>query len=93
MKKASREMGYGDDWQAALEKVKTLYVEPGKQPAMIRDLALEAIEYLDAHDLVTDPAALPRLVADGDDVARAAAREPVLHRRRDDQRLVSRRAR
>ena len=38
-----------------------------------------------------DPAALPRLVADGHDVARAAAREPVLHRRRDDQRLVSRR--
>ena len=55
MKKASREMGLGDDWKAALEQVKTLHVEPGKQPAMIRDLALEAIAYLDANDLVTIP--------------------------------------
>jgi hypothetical protein len=55
MKKAAREMGQGDDWRAALERVKTMYVEPGKQPAMIRDLALEAIDYMDAHDLVTVP--------------------------------------
>jgi len=55
MKKAAREMGYGDDWRAALEKVKTLHVEPGKQPALIRDLALEAIEYLDKHNLITIP--------------------------------------
>ena len=39
MKKAAREMGKGDDWRAALEHVKTMYVEPGKQPALIRDLA------------------------------------------------------
>ncbi len=37
-----------------------------------------------------DPAALPRILADGDDVARTPAREPVLHGRRDDQCLVSR---
>jgi hypothetical protein len=55
MKKAAREMGKGDDWKAALEHVKTLYVEPGKQPTLIRDLALEAIDYMDAHDLVTVP--------------------------------------
>jgi len=55
MKKAAREMGYGDDWHAALEKVKTLHVEPGKQPALIRDLALEAIEYLDRNSLITIP--------------------------------------
>ena len=55
MKKASREMGKGDDWRAALEHVKTMYVEPGKQPAVIRDLAIEAVKYLDAHDLVTVP--------------------------------------
>lgn len=55
MKKAARELGRGDDWHAALEHVKTLHVEPGKQPALIRDLALEAIDYLDAHDLVTIP--------------------------------------
>ena len=55
MKKAARDMGHGDDWRAALEHVKTLYVEPGNQPALIRDLALEAVDYLDAHDLVTIP--------------------------------------
>ena len=55
MKKASREMGLGDDWRAALEKVKNMYVEPGKQPQMIRDLALEAEKFLDDNDLVTVP--------------------------------------
>jgi len=55
MKKASRELGYGDDWMKALEYVKTLYVEPGKQPDLIRELALEAIKFMDDHDLVTIP--------------------------------------
>ena len=36
MKKASREMGFGDDWKKALEKVKTQYVEPGKQAELDR---------------------------------------------------------
>ena len=55
MKKASKDLGYGDDWKKALEQVKNLYVEPGKQPEMIRDLALEAIKFVDDHDLVTVP--------------------------------------
>jgi uncharacterized protein (DUF885 family) len=55
MKKASRDLGYGDDWKKALEHVKNLYVEPGKQPAMIRDLALEAIKFVDDRDLITVP--------------------------------------
>lgn len=55
MKKASRELGYGDDWKKALEYVKNTYVEPGKQPQLIRDLALEAIKFVDDHDLVTVP--------------------------------------
>jgi uncharacterized protein (DUF885 family) len=55
MKKASRDLGYGDDWHKALEHVKNLYVEPGKQPQMIRDLALEAIKFVEDHDLVTVP--------------------------------------
>ena len=46
MKKAAREMGFGDDWKAAVEKVKTLHVEPGGQPKLVRDLALEAIDYV-----------------------------------------------
>jgi uncharacterized protein (DUF885 family) len=55
MKRASRELGYGDDWLKALEYVKTLYVQPGKQPELIRELALEAIKFVDDHDLVTVP--------------------------------------
>lgn len=55
MKKASRDLGYGDDWKKALEHVKNLYVEPGKQPEMIRDLALEAVKFVDDHDLITVP--------------------------------------
>lgn len=55
MKKASRELGYGDDWKKALEHVKNLYVEPGKQPEMIRELALEAISFVEDRDLLTVP--------------------------------------
>jgi uncharacterized protein (DUF885 family) len=55
MKKASRELGFGDDWHKALEHVKTLYVEPGKQPEMIKELALEAIKFVEDNDLVTVP--------------------------------------
>jgi uncharacterized protein (DUF885 family) len=53
--KASREMGFGDDWQKAVEKVKTMHVAPGEQPYLIHDLAWEAIDYLRKHDLVTVP--------------------------------------
>jgi hypothetical protein len=56
MRRAAREMGFGDDWRAALEKVKTLHVEPGRQPALVRDLALEAIEFVESRGLVTVPA-------------------------------------
>lgn len=55
MKRAAREMGFGDDWKKALEKVKTMHVLPGKQPEVIRDLAIEAVKFLDDHDLITIP--------------------------------------
>ena len=55
MKKAARDLGFGDDWKAAMEKVKNTYVEPGKQPDLIRDLARQAEAYFDAHDWVTIP--------------------------------------
>lgn len=54
MKKAAKELGY-DDPMKALEHVKNLYVEPGKQTEVIKELALEAIEYLEKNDLVTVP--------------------------------------
>ena len=55
MKRASREMGFGDDWKKALEKVKNMHVDPGKQPEVIRDLANEAVKFMDDHDLLTIP--------------------------------------
>jgi uncharacterized protein (DUF885 family) len=55
MLKASREMGLGDDWRAALEQVKQDHVQPGEQPALVKQLAQEAIAFLDEHDLVTVP--------------------------------------
>jgi len=56
MLKASREMGYGDDWHKALEHVKNMHVAPGEQPALIRKLALEGIDFAEKNDLVTIPA-------------------------------------
>ena len=55
-KKAARQLGFGDDWKAAMEKVKNAYVEPGKQPDLIRDLANEAEAFFAKHDWVTIPA-------------------------------------
>lgn len=56
MLKASRALGFGDDWRAALERVKTLHGGPGEQPVIVRDLALEAIRFVEQRDLVTVPA-------------------------------------
>jgi len=53
MLEASREMGHGDDWRAALEAVKETAVPPGEQPRVVRELALEAIATVD--DLLTVP--------------------------------------
>lgn len=55
MKKASRDMGFGDDWKKALEKVKQDHVAPGAQPALIRDLSNEAVQFLESRDLITIP--------------------------------------
>ena len=53
MLKASRAMGFGEDWRAAMEKVKTLHVEPGKQTDLVRDLAREAVAFIEQRGLVT----------------------------------------
>ena len=55
MLKASHEMGFGEDWKAALEKVKNAYVPPGQQPEMILRLFNESVDFLKKHDLVTIP--------------------------------------
>ena len=56
MKKASRQLGLGDDWKRALEKMKEIHPPPGGQAAVIRDLMFEAVDYLRANDLLTVPA-------------------------------------
>ena len=55
MKKNAQQMGFGDDWKKALEATKAMHPPPGGQPYMIRDLLLEAVDYLRQHDLVTVP--------------------------------------
>ncbi|RFM28575.1 DUF885 family protein [Deminuibacter soli] len=55
MLKASREMGFGDDWKAAMEKVKNTYVPAGKQPEAIYKLYNESIGFIKQHDLITIP--------------------------------------
>ncbi|MFB3853718.1 MAG: DUF885 family protein [Vicinamibacterales bacterium] len=56
MRKASRQMGFGDDWKQALEKVKTMHPPPGGQASVVRDLMFDAVDYLRKHDLITVPA-------------------------------------
>ncbi len=55
MLRASRDLGCGDDCQLALERVKSLHVPPGQQTTLVRDLALEAIQFVEERDLVTIP--------------------------------------
>jgi len=55
MKRAASEMGLGDDWKAALERVKQDHVAPGEQPALIQSLAHEAWDYVEKNELVTVP--------------------------------------
>lgn len=54
MKKASNALGF-QHWRSALEHVKNLYVDPGKQPQLVRDLLKEATAYVKKHDSVTVP--------------------------------------
>ena len=55
MKAAAQEMELGDDWKAALKKVKDLHVQPGEQEAMVRDEAQKAIDFVKGKKLVTVP--------------------------------------
>ncbi len=55
MLKASNEMGFGNDWHAAVEKVKQTHVPPGEQPEVIRKLVLEGSEFVEKNNLVTVP--------------------------------------
>ena len=53
--KASREMGFGDNWKQAQEKVKNTVVPVGKQPELILRLYNESIAFIKERDLITIP--------------------------------------
>ncbi len=53
--KASKEMGFGDNWKQAQEKVKNSVVPVGKQPELILRLYNESVAFLKAKDLITIP--------------------------------------
>ena len=55
MLKASKELGFKDDWRAAQDFVKRKFVKPGEQPGLIRDMANEAVDFIEERDLVTVP--------------------------------------
>tara|TARA_R110002049_G_scaffold38978_6_gene120451 strand:- start:46035 stop:47693 length:1659 start_codon:yes stop_codon:yes gene_type:complete len=55
MIKASQELGYGNDWKAALEHVKETYVAAGEQPQAITDLYNQSVDFIEARDLITFP--------------------------------------
>jgi len=56
MLKASNEMGFGNDWKKALEKVKNSYVPAGQQPEMIMKLYHKSIDFVTSRDMITIPA-------------------------------------
>jgi Bacterial protein of unknown function (DUF885) len=53
--KASREMGFGDNWKQAQEKVKQAYVPEGYQPEAMLKLYDESVAFLKKNDLITIP--------------------------------------
>jgi hypothetical protein len=55
MKRASNDLGVGDDWHKALERVSALHVKPGEQPELIKKLAEEATKFVEDRNLVTVP--------------------------------------
>jgi Bacterial protein of unknown function (DUF885) len=60
-RKVARDLGLGDDWRAALEKMKQDYVAPGEQPQLIARMAYEAVDFITKRDLITVP---PHMVDD-----------------------------
>jgi uncharacterized protein (DUF885 family) len=55
MLKASKELGFGEKWKDALEKVKNSYVPPGQQAAVILRLYNESIDFIKKNNLITIP--------------------------------------
>ncbi|WP_253156075.1 DUF885 family protein [Stieleria tagensis] len=50
---AAQQMGFGDDWQSAVEQIKNQSVAPGEQPQLIRTTAEQSIQWIRDHDLLS----------------------------------------
>lgn len=55
MRAVSNEMGFGDDWQAALEHTKNLAPPPGEAPWAIYDIAAYSEAFILERDLISMP--------------------------------------
>ncbi|HEX6938089.1 MAG TPA: DUF885 family protein [Longimicrobiales bacterium] len=55
MLKASRELGFGDDWHAAIEAVKDRAVPPGRKPAVVRELEAQSVAFVEERGAITIP--------------------------------------
>ncbi|MGC8640507.1 MAG: DUF885 family protein [Isosphaeraceae bacterium] len=55
MRQAAREMGFAENWKAALARVKSSFVPPGEQDDLVARQAREAIRFVKDRDLVTVP--------------------------------------
>lgn len=53
--RASREMGYGEDWKAAQEAVKQRAVDPGDKPGVVLDLEEQSVDFIQARDWLSIP--------------------------------------
>lgn len=54
-REVSQEMGFGNDWQAAVEHVKTLAPPPGEKPWVIFDIAEYSEDFVERMDAITIP--------------------------------------
>ncbi|NUQ69918.1 MAG: DUF885 family protein [Chthonomonadales bacterium] len=61
LERAASDLGCGGDWRNALDRVKEDHVEPGQQAFYVRDLAREAVAFLEERGLLT----IPPLARDG----------------------------
>lgn len=54
-RRAARDMGFGDDWKAALDRTKNDFPAIGEQTRTVRDMAWEATRWVESRGLVTVP--------------------------------------
>lgn len=55
MKKAAAELGFGQDWKAALLHIQSIVLDPGQQPQLIKSLVDSAAAYVKRNELVSVP--------------------------------------